>query len=252
MKICWDNLDKVKLTKRGEFRLGKNYYQMYDACIQCGEPYLGQNGYNYCSRTCMFASNNYRELVSNKGKKHPLYGKHRSDNTKRKISESKSGENCLNETRQKISKANTGKTRTEDQKQKMRGPRPKLAGDKNPMFGKCGHLNPNWKGGISCEPYCQQWTDREYKDWIVYERDGRCYGPECNGKYTHKLVPHHINYNKKDCGPMNLIALCVSCNTKANYDREWHQSWYTEIMKVRDKLRKHVYGCSSWPICGRH
>ena len=45
-----------------------------------------------------------------------------------------------------------------------------------------------------------------------------------------KLCIHHINYNKKDCKPKNLITLCKSCNSKANYDREWHKSWYKAII----------------------
>jgi hypothetical protein len=48
-----------------------------------------------------------------------------------------------------------------------------------------------------------------------------------------KLCIHHINYDKKDCRPANLITLCLSCNSKANKDREWHEAYYTEIMKRR-------------------
>ena len=30
---------------------------------------------------------------------------------------------------------------------------------------------------------------------------------------------HHINYDKKDCRPLNLITLCHACNNKVNKDR---------------------------------
>jgi hypothetical protein len=92
--------------------------------------------------------------------------------------------------------------------------------------------HPNWKGGVSFEPYCQIWSDKEYKE-SIRERDGhRCLNPECNKKSS-KLRIHHINYNKKDCRPNNLITVCVSCNSKANYNRNWHKAWYKAIITRR-------------------
>ena len=99
-------------------------------------------------------------------------------------------------------------------------------------INRMGNKNPNWKGGISCEPYCDIWLDKEYKESIK-ERDGyRCLNPDCWGT-LHRLDIHHINYNKKNCGPENLITLCRSCNSRANKDREWHTSWYQVIMYRR-------------------
>lgn len=46
---------------------------------------------------------------------------------------------------------------------------------------------------------------------------------------------HHIDYNKKNCDQYNLITLCVSCNTRANFDREWHEAWYKTIILNRYK-----------------
>ncbi len=95
-----------------------------------------------------------------------------------------------------------------------------------------GPQNPSWKGGISCAPYCQDWT-KEYKEFIK-ERDGyKCLNPYCT-KVNNSLVIHHIDYNKKNCLPSNLITLCNSCNIKANKDREWHEAWYKAILKKRN------------------
>lgn len=95
-----------------------------------------------------------------------------------------------------------------------------------------GSGNPNWKGGISCEPYCQDWT-KEYKEYIK-ERDNYKYlNPYCNSKNPNDLTIHHINYNKKLCGPENLITICRGCNTRANYDRVWHKLWYKAILNKR-------------------
>jgi len=104
-----------------------------------------------------------------------------------------------------------------------------------------GKNNSNWKGGIACEPYCDAWLDKEYKESIK-KRDGyKCLNPYCNKK-SRVLVLHHINYIKKDCRPTNLITVCISCNGRANTDRSWHEKWYSSIIHRRynygEKSRK--------------
>ena len=39
-----------------------------------------------------------------------------------------------------------------------------------------------------------------------------------NGK---KLDVHHIDYDKKNNNPINLISLCVKCHRKTNWNREY-------------------------------
>jgi hypothetical protein len=98
-----------------------------------------------------------------------------------------------------------------------------------------GENNPNWKGGIACDPYCDAWADKEYKESIK-ERDNHvCQNPDCwkkNGEAS-ALNIHHIDYNKKSCGPDNLITVCRSCNSRANKDRKWHTAWYQTILNKR-------------------
>ena len=95
-----------------------------------------------------------------------------------------------------------------------------------------GENTPNWKGGVCHNSYCHIWRDKEYKK-SIRERDGnKCLNPMCNGKIS-QLSVHHIDYDKNNCGPRNLITVCASCNTKANKDREWHKSWYNAIMHNR-------------------
>lgn len=129
----------------------------------------------------------------------------------------------------------------------------KQVGEGNPFYGKkhteetkrkmsenhidvIGDNNPNWKGGITCEPYCDAWADKEYKESIK-ERDGyQCQNPDC-WETSKRLTIHHIDYVKKNCRPENLITICNSCNSRANHDREWHTSWYQILMTKK-------YGCS--------
>jgi len=197
-----------------------------------------------------------------KGENNPFYGKRHSQETKEKISKNRKGK-CTKETHWLYKKGYlvSGKNNSNY------GPNENLKGDKNPFYGKthnddvknklklfntgkkiskeirkkisdkltgtrCGEKNPAWKGGISCELYCEQWSDKDYKESIK-ERDGyKCLNPECNKK-SNKLCIHHIDYIKKNCHPLNLITVCVSCNSKANTNRDWHKSWYQAIIKKR-------------------
>ena len=88
------------------------------------------------------------------------------------------------------------------------------------------------KGGISTLPYSQDWTETLKK--AIRQRDK--YTCQLCGKKqrNRKLSVHHINYDKMDCNPKNLIALCGSCNGKVNSNRS---SW-TKFFKSKLKLRK--------------
>jgi hypothetical protein len=100
-------------------------------------------------------------------------------------------------------------------------------------INKFGSGNPNWRGGASFEPYCHVWKDSDYLDDIK-NRDGyACLNPGCNLKNSSNLTIHHIDYNKKNCTPTNLITVCRSCNSRANKDREWHTVWYQTILSKR-------------------
>lgn len=97
----------------------------------------------------------------------------------------------------------------------------------------CGSGNPSWKGGISFEPYCEAWKDIEYKKYIRNRDSNRCLNPYCNSNNKNDLTIHHIDYDKKNCSPKNLITICRSCNVKANSDRDWHKEWYKTILTNR-------------------
>ena len=92
-----------------------------------------------------------------------------------------------------------------------------------------GENNPNWKGGKSFESYCPIWSDKTYKEYIRQRDNNICRNPCCY-RTTKKLSVHHIDYNKKNCYPYNLITLCVGCNARANKDRDWHKEWYSFLM----------------------
>jgi len=165
----------------------------------------------------------------NKGKT-PCLGRKHSKETRKKMSESaKNKPPISDETRKKMSEVHKGQKQSEGWVKK------RIA----PHFGhtrSCGHKNPNWKGGIAHEPYCPIWLDKEYKEDIKARDNYRCQNPDCWGTANHlPLLIMHIDNDKKNCHPDNLITGCFSCNSRAQKDREWHTAWYNAIMQRSGK-----------------
>jgi hypothetical protein len=103
----------------------------------------------------------------------------------------------------------------------------------NLSINRMGEKHHNWCGGVANGPYCEIWKDQEYKQ-DIRERDGnRCLNPYCTSKNPNDFTIHHIDYNKQNCHPSNLITVCRSCNSRANTNRTWHKAWYQTIMKNR-------------------
>ena len=107
MKICWDNLEKIKYNKNKKGWYDKNWqlWVYKEKCKNCGEPFLAVR-YNkglFCSNSCSNSGeNNYWYGKSLIGEKHPLYGKRgkKSPNWGKKHSK---------ETIEKIKLSNMGK-----------------------------------------------------------------------------------------------------------------------------------------------
>jgi len=92
-------------------------------------------------------------------------------------------------------------------------------------LSKLGDKNPAWKDGCSDNSYCGIWRDLEYKQSILERDDYRCQNPDCWGK-GFDLNVHHIDYDKMNCHPDNLITLCRSCNSRANSNRDYWKKIY--------------------------
>jgi len=96
------------------------------------------------------------------------------------------------------------------------------------MIGKnTGPQNNLWQGGISFAPYTLDWTKTLKQS--IRERDHYlcriCLSPQLNK--AHHV--HHIDYDKKNCNPDNLITLCNSCHAKTNTNRKYWLELFKNI-----------------------
>lgn len=200
------------------------------------------------------------------GPKNNFYGKHHTEEARKRISEGLKGEKATwfgkhltKETKNKLSKALQGKiTWNKGMKMDEGFCRKNSEAHKGQIswckgrhiqtntgrthfkkgiipwnYGLPPEKQPAWAGGTSKLPYGFDFST-ELKD-IIRERDSF----ECQGcgileiELDEKLTIHHINYDKTDNNESNLIALCRKCNAKANYDRDYWKDYYTEILNYK-------------------
>jgi len=230
------------------------------ACGTCGEYFVA-------GKTTHGTEKKYINRHYWRGKEGSFAGHFHSKETKKKQSDGKVGHIVSKETRQKlrevnigkkmnketiekIRKGNTGKVRTEEMKQRMRQPRSEETKQKmrKPKTGihrlriseaKKGDKNPSWQGGIAYLPYSQDWTE-DLRD-AIRKRDA--YACKLCGIYQgnleEKLHVHHIDYDKENCDPVNLVSLCNSCHGKTCHNKEKWESFFNghKLLQRRTKWK---------------
>ncbi len=88
----------------------------------------------------------------------------------------------------------------------------------------------NWKGGISKLPYSFEFNNK-LKEQIKNRDNFLC--QKCGiheGILKRGLYIHHVDYDKQNCDPSNLLSLCVSCNFKVNYKREYWTEYFQDLI----------------------
>ena len=139
-------------------------------------------------------------------------GKGRSKNSCLKQSETMQGHFVSKRTKKKIAK--------------------KVTGEKNGMYGRTLEKNPMWKNGVSFEPYGLEFN-KELKTEIRKRDNFICQECGKNG-----FIVHHIDYNKKNNKPCNLITLCRSCHGKTNHN---NRIFWTKHFQTIIKAYKHPH-----------
>ena len=90
---------------------------------------------------------------------------------------------------------------------------------------RIGSKNSNWRGGTSRLPYAYNWD--KIAASIRVRDEGKC--ALCNepGRQV-----HHIDYNRSNNDPANLILLCRRCHSTTNGHREEWTAKLTTLMEV--------------------
>ncbi len=172
----------------------------------------------------------HRKEVRDKVSK-ALKGKKLKKSTIKKMIASKIGKPRLEKTKQKISKSLKNHL---CYKNAQRNKKISIALKKNPVKYWLGKKRINMMGnkfalihGKSKEPYSNDWTETLKKS--IRERDH--YQCQLCGKFGKHV--HHINYNKKNCDPINLITLCHCCHMKTNRNREHWEGYFVNWIKAQ-------------------
>ena len=102
-------------------------------------------------------------------------------------------------------------------------------GNNNGMFGKCGELHPNWRGGIANSPYSLEFNE-ELKESIRQRDNYACQICKLTQEQLGKTLSiHHIDYNKENSCEDNLVSLCNRCHAATNSNR----TYWIKVFKER-------------------
>lgn len=193
------------------------------------------------------------------GENHPWHGRKHSEESRRKMSRTTKrqyaegtmrspteGRRHSAETRRKISEAgkrgyaegsrvppNLGKTMSPESRRKLsESVKRSFANGRSKealRWERYGSDNPNWKGGLSVKPYPPEFN-KKLKRKIKNRDIGVC--QKC-GRSDLKLVCHHIDYDKENNAPINLITICWSCHGKTLSNREYWTDFYKTFLEQR-------------------
>ena len=190
-----------------------------------------------------------------KGEKNPNYGKHLSEETRKKLSEAHKGKHLSEETRKKISEANKGKHHSEETRKKLseavikawQNPeiRAKLSGENHPNW------NPNREEVYA--PYGENFYDEELRNekMDLQNRRDMLTGTKLNPEK--KPAYHHIDYCKSNDNPDNHCFLSINNHARiTNYQQNPVKSErYKKILQENTLVLKNGEIPKNWSLLNK-
>jgi len=229
----YDLKTKICLNCQAVFK-PENRTQKYCSC-QCWQSVrktqiIGINNPNYGRKHTEEELKIMREKHYNcSGSNNPLYGIGHTEATKNKLRLIHQGKILSEEAKQKISQGL--KQHWATHKHPSIGLSPSLETRKKLSEALKGEKCYLWKGGTSNEPYPFEFNHK-LKESIRIRDNYECQlcSTPQNGN---RLSIHHIDYNKRNINPPNLISLCSNCHSKTNTKRDKWQLYFTTLLYSR-------------------
>ncbi len=165
------------------------------------------------------------------GKRPHNFGKQTPEDIRKKLRESHLGYMMPQEQKDKISNANKGKKkppRSEEHRKKISDAHKGI----NCHWWIDGRTKKN-------NQYSEDWKSHLKESKIIRDnyvcQECRIHQDEVRFGQVERLDIHHIDYNKNNLNPVNLISLCRSCHSKTNYNREYWVQYFNESRGCDDE-----------------
>ena len=229
MRICWDNLEGLYLTRNGFLRKNNTTYVEKCCCKKCGEAYLTPHTResDYCSISCLkksyVVSENTKKKISEAmtGEKHPWFGRKHSKKSIDKMKKSSTGKKHTEKSKLKMSVSRLGnnnhfygKHHTEESKDKI---------SRSNIGKNTGESNSAYKGGVKKLNIPLYNTYSKQIDWCEETRcilqngleilQVRCTNSGCKKWYTPSIsaVTNRIQTLKGNYGGNNRFYCSEEC-----------------------------------------
>jgi len=196
----------------------------------------------YCLK-CSLTTPEYRynRSVAVMGKNNPFYGKKHSPTSLVKMRTPRSEEFHITTSKvRKLYWVNITHEQRIILMQRFHTPEvhKKMSIAKQGVFDGC--KNPNWQGGLSFIEYDEYFNDRQ-REWIRFRDNYTC--QICRKMETNRHFDvHHIDFNKRNSNPVNLITLCHHCHGRT-FPKHRHLYWISILSILMDyKLKE---GCKN-------
>lgn len=209
-------------TKRKMSERSKGHPVSEDQRRKQSEAMIGKPAWNKGKYHTMEARKKMSEAL--KGRAPWNKGLEASQEARKRLSDAHMGYIPTMEQRRKQSEALRGRSHSEEHNRRVRETKGTL--DARKAVSETSRRIIFEKRGIICADRQYSWDWNETLRRAIRERDNytcQVCGKEYPPNGGRKFHVHHIDYNKKNCNPENLITLCISCHMKTTVgnSEEW-------------------------------